>query len=164
MNIKKIESVLWNIIINNVSSSYLFSQKMRLKLYKILNVEIKGNVSPGVYFGNRNIKIDKGSFINKKCYFDERASIKIGENCFLGPEVMICTSTHKIESSPKRAGELVEKSVKINSGCWIGARSTILPGVTIDQGCVIAAGSVVISNCEKNGLYAGVPAKRIKDL
>ena len=49
-------------------------------------------------------------------------------------------------------------------GCWICAGCTILPGVTIGEGCVIAAGSVVNKDCAPDGLYAGVPAKRIKDL
>lgn len=52
----------------------------------------------------------------------------------------------------------------IKDGCWVGANVTIIPGVTIGEGCIIAAGAVVTKNCEPDGLYAGVPAKRIKDL
>ncbi|MCR4913326.1 MAG: acyltransferase [Lactobacillus sp.] len=54
--------------------------------------------------------------------------------------------------------------VKIDDGCWIGANVTILPGVHIGKGCVIGAGAVVNKDCEPNGVYVGVPAKRIKDL
>ncbi|MDE6864117.1 MAG: hypothetical protein K2J41_07020 [Eubacterium sp.] len=49
-------------------------------------------------------------------------------------------------------------------GCWICIDSTILPGVTVEDGCVIAAGSIVTKSTYPNGLYAGAPAQRIKDL
>ncbi|WP_081357668.1 acyltransferase [Neomoorella thermoacetica] len=79
-------------------------------------------------------------------------------------EVMICTSTHVIGEKNKRAGESKNLPVIIGDGCWIGTRAVILPGVKIGEGCIIAAGAVVTKDCESNGLYAGVPAKRIKNL
>jgi maltose O-acetyltransferase len=54
--------------------------------------------------------------------------------------------------------------VTIEDGCWIGANATVLPGVRIAGGTVIAAGAVVTRDCEPNSLYAGVPATRIKAL
>lgn len=54
--------------------------------------------------------------------------------------------------------------IAVGDGVWIGARSVILPGATIGDGAVIAAGAVVTGNVEPNALYGGVPAKRIKDL
>lgn len=77
---------------------------------------------------------------------------------------MICTTTHYIGDENKRAGNSLRKPITIGRGCWIGTRSIILPGVTIGDGCIIAAGSVVNKDCEPNGLYAGCPAKRIKNL
>lgn len=52
----------------------------------------------------------------------------------------------------------------MEDGCWLGGNVTVLPGVTIGRGCVIAAGAVVTKSCDPNGLYAGVPARRIRDL
>nr|WP_243895920.1 acyltransferase [Paenibacillus sp. F411] len=77
---------------------------------------------------------------------------------------MFCTDTHEIGTSDERGGERKLLPIKVDDGCWIGARVTILPGVTVGQGCIIAAGAVVTKDCEPNGLYAGVPARRIKDL
>ncbi|WP_447643573.1 acyltransferase [Nocardioides zeae] len=54
--------------------------------------------------------------------------------------------------------------MEIGNGAWIGARALILPGVSVSEGCVIAAGAVVNRNTEPHGLYAGVPARRIRDL
>ena len=78
--------------------------------------------------------------------------------------VMFVTSSHRIGMPGRRAGPLQHQPIKVEDGAWIGAGAMILPGCTVAQGCVVAAGAVVIRSCEPNGLYAGVPAKRIKDL
>lgn len=54
--------------------------------------------------------------------------------------------------------------IVIGRGCWIGANVTIMPGVTIGDGCVIGAGSLVTNDCEPNGVYVGIPARRKKEL
>ncbi|MGP6193725.1 DapH/DapD/GlmU-related protein [Priestia megaterium] len=56
-----------------------------------------------------------------------------------------------------------DADVVIKDGVWIGANVTILKGVTVGEGCVIAAGSVVTKNTSPYGIYAGAPAKKIKD-
>lgn len=73
-------------------------------------------------------------------------------------------STHDIGDKTLRAGKYIQKSVIVEDGVWIGANATILPGVTIAEGCIIGAGALVNKSTEPNGLYVGVPAKRIKDL
>lgn len=78
--------------------------------------------------------------------------------------VVFITSNHSMNSSDKRGGQLKPLPIVIKDGCWIGANVTILPGTIIEEGCVIAAGSVVKGVCKINSLYAGVPAKKIKDL
>lgn len=66
--------------------------------------------------------------------------------------------------SNKRGGKKSSSPIEIKDGCWIGANSTILPGTVIEKGCVIAAGSVVKGRCRQDALYAGVPAKVIREL
>ena len=75
----------------------------------------------------------------------------------------ICIS-HKIGDREKRAGKTIYSSIIIHDGCWIGACSTILGGVTIGTGSIIAAGSVVTRNVPSNEMWGGVPAKFIKRL
>jgi maltose O-acetyltransferase len=58
----------------------------------------------------------------------------------------------------------MNKPVTVGDGCWLGACCIILPGVAIASGCIIAAGAVVSKSTEENGLYAGVPARRIRSL
>ena len=95
---------------------------------------------------------------------NDYCNVEIEDDCTLAYRVSIYTTNHDISNPNHRSGKSVFKPVKIKKGCWIGANSIILSGVTIEEGCVIAAGSVVSKNCTKNGLYAGVPAKRIRDL
>ena len=71
----------------------------------------------------------------------------------------ICLS-HFIGDSNKRAGKNIYSNIHVGKGSWIGANVTVLPGVSIGNGCIVAAGSVVISDCEDNCLYAGNPAKK----
>lgn len=161
----EIREILWFIFINRIVSSKLVLKRVRCGLYRILGFDIQHNqVYSGCYIGSRNIVIRKGGGISYGVFFDTMALIDIGENCFIGPETMFCTATHEIGPKEKRMGKLRSECIKVGNGCWIGARALILPGVTIGDGCVIGAGAVVTKNCESNGLYAGNPAKRIRDL
>jgi maltose O-acetyltransferase len=92
------------------------------------------------------------------------APISIGDDCSIGMEVLLCTSTHELGPSSCRAGDLAGKPIVISNGCWIGARSIILPGVTIGSGSIIGAGSVVTKDCGPNGLYCGSPAQLVRKL
>jgi acetyltransferase-like isoleucine patch superfamily enzyme len=103
-------------------------------------------------------------FVNWDCYFDLSAPVTIGSNTRVADHVRIVTSTHSIGSKSRRAGEARALPVTIKSGSWIGSGCTVLPGVTVESGCIIAAGAVVAASTRANGLYAGVPARRMRDL
>lgn len=154
------------IIVNNIGGSNLIPVNIRIKIYRMFGLDIFTNaIFPKSFFEGNHVKIGKGSWINRECYFDcEDAKITIGENCAVGMQVLFCTSSHVIGDGNKRASQNIKLPIEIGDGCWIGARSTILPGVKIGFGCVIAAGSVVTHHCESNSLYAGVPARKIKNL
>ena len=92
------------------------------------------------------------------------AIITIGENSWIGCNVSFVCITHEIDKREKRAGKPIFKPIKVGNGCWIGADVTILPGVSIADGCIVGAGAVVTRSTQPDGLYAGNPAKRIKDL
>jgi acetyltransferase-like isoleucine patch superfamily enzyme len=121
-------------------------------------------VMPGCHFYSDRVSIGAQSWINRGCHFDSHEQITIGDNVDVGMEVMFCTSSHRAGPPTKRAGEYVGAPIVIGDGTWIGTRASILPGVTVAEGCVIAAGSVVVKDCASHGFYAGVPAKRIRDL
>ena len=114
-----------------------------------------------IYIGNHSL-INYGS--NFHIGYGENATISIGDNVQIGMNCTFSCVSHIIGDETRRAGKNTYKSIVVEDGCWIGASCTILQGVTIAGGCVIAAGAVVTQSTEPNGLYAGVPAKRIKDL
>lgn len=121
-------------------------------------------IAPDNWFGSNKISIGQATFVNRGCFFDGFSRVRIGSRCAIGMQVTFITSEHEIDGPGQRSGRLTGASIEVGDGSWIGARATILPGVRIGTGCVIAAGAVVTHDCADNGLYAGVPARRIRDL
>ena len=114
--------------------------------------------------GSAQIEVGSRTFINSDCFFDAAGPITIGEQVRIGDHVRLITSTHEIGSPSQRAAEGYSQAVHVEDGAWLASGVTVLPGVTIAAGCVIAAGAVVTRTTSTNGLYAGVPARRIRDL
>jgi acetyltransferase-like isoleucine patch superfamily enzyme len=112
----------------------------------------------------KGMTLGNGVFINANCAFDDCDKINIESNVFIGPGVRVITGSHLIGSERCRAGKHTEAQVNIKVGSWIGAHVIIMPGVTVESSCVIAAGSVVTKNTKPSGLYAGIPARRIRTL
>ena len=108
---------------------------------------------------SKDITIGKGSFIgpNSNLY----GTMTIGDNIMTGPNVSIIAGNHAIELSDKPMSQQPtnSKGIVIGNNVWVGANSVILDGVTIADGAVIGAGSVVTKNAEANGIYIGNPAK-----
>lgn len=109
-----------------------------------------------------NIKLGKNVFINSGCCFQDHAGIEIGDGTLIGHQVVIATLNHA--QDPLRRADMFPKPVKIGKNVWIGAHATILPGVTIGDNAIIAAGAVVTKDVENNVVVGGVPAKKIKDI
>ncbi|WP_214858362.1 acyltransferase [Exiguobacterium sp. s191] len=160
-----IKNYFRDIFINSIASSNVTPQIIRKYMYTFYGIKTQTrSIRPNCYFGNNKVVIGKNTTINGSCYFENLSLIKIGENCDIAMEVLFCTSTHEIGDQYKRAGKAFGKDIVVEDGCWVGARVTILPGVRIGKGCIIAANSVVTSDCEDNYLYAGIPAKKVRKL
>ena len=101
--------------------------------------------------------------------------VEIGEDCILAPNVFISSGTHpfrefadtRIREQERRLierdGNLssIHKPVRIGHDCWIGVNAVICPGVTLGDGCVVGANSVVTRDVEPSMVVAGLPAKPI---
>lgn len=120
-------------------------------------------ISSGVFMSGRGLSTEGSVSINARSFIDANGSVHIEDGVRIACGVMLVTTTHELGGPDERAGAIVYKRVRIGKGCWIGARATILPGVTVARGCIIAAGAVVSRDTELCGVYAGVPAVRIKD-
>lgn len=110
------------------------------------------------------LSIGRGSRINTPLFAELNARIDIGERVSIGHHVVFVTSDHDTSNPADRAGKSIAKGITIEDGAWIGARATILPGVTIGRGSVVAAGSLVTQSVPANKLVGGVPARAVKAL
>ncbi len=111
------------------------------------------------------MSVGKRVTVNEFCFIWAGGDLEIGDNVLIGHGVTILTSEHnydKINISIKYSG-ISLKPVKIGSDVWIGARATILAGVTINDGSIIAAGAVVTKDVPPYTIVGGVPAKVIKN-
>ena len=108
--------------------------------------------------------IGKHCKISFDCIFDLAGKIIIQDNANIGPQTTIITGSHEIGSSNNRLGGYYPADVEVGEGVLIAARVTILPGVKIGNGSVIAAGSVVNKDVPENVVVGGVPARIIKEL
>jgi len=90
---------------------------------------------------------------------DTRGGIKIGNNVSISSDVVILTADHDMDNENMDGRN---KGVIINDYVWIGTRATLLPGVNIGYGAVVATGAVVTKDVPPYGVAAGVPAKVIK--
>lgn len=105
----------------------------------------------------KNIHIGKNVFINMGCKFQDQGGIYIGDGALIGHNVVLATLNHA--ESPSDRGTLIPKPIHIGKNVWIGSNALILPGVTIGDGSIIAAGAVVTKDVPENTVAAGVPAK-----
>ncbi len=92
---------------------------------------------------------------NVRCFFDLEDEIRFGNQVSVGHEVMFLTHTHRVGLPAQRAGERVTAPSVVHDGAWLGARSTILPGVTIGAGAVIGASVVVAEDVPEHTLFMG---------
>ena len=147
-----------------------FPSPLRKMLFKLSGFETNNSeIRKNVFFDfPDNVKIEKNCFINRDVKFNvgysKEARIVLSENVYIGCNVIFCCVSHEIGDSEKRAGRNIYKSIFVGKGVWIGANATILPGVHIGDGAIIAAGAVVTKDVEENCIYGGVPAKLIKRL
>lgn len=108
------------------------------------------------------ITIGKNVFINHACSFLDMGGITVEDDVLIGPRVNLVTENHPLDPVDRRA--LFTKPIVIKRNAWIGAGATVLPGVTVGENAVVAAGAVVSKDVAPNTVVGGVPAKFIKNI
>lgn len=104
--------------------------------------------------------LGKNVFINHACSFLDIGGITVEDDVLIGPRVNITSENHPLDPSDRKA--LTPAPVYIKRNAWIGAGATILPGVTVGENAVVAAGAVVSRDVPPNTVVAGIPAKVVK--
>lgn len=108
----------------------------------------------------KNITIGKDVFINSGCHFQDQGGIEIGDGALIGHNVVLATINHDLKPRKNRKNHYAP--IKIGTRVWIGSNATILPGVTIGDYAVVAAGAVVTRDVPAMTIVGGVPAKVLK--
>lgn len=162
---------LYSLVADRLLPDVSACERLRAEVARVLlgakigrGVRLRANID----FGNdpSGISIGEGCYINRRCTFfaDWGSRITLGRNVWLGPEVMLWTGTHEVGPSTQRCGPAQMRPIVIEDGCWLGARATVLAGVTIGAGSVIGACALVSRDAASNVVSAGIPAKVLRVL
>lgn len=140
------------------------SQRLRKVFYWLCGMQMGKKVV--IYGGCEfrdifRVQVGQGTIIGNNCSIDGRNGVIIGKNVNMSTGVQIWTEQHDTQSRNFSCDVMRYKMVKIEDRVWLSNNSIILPGVTIGEGSVVAAGSVVTKDVEPFSIYAGIPAKKI---
>ena len=143
-----------------------FIMKLPFNFFRVLYLRMFMKIGKHVYIGRNvdirypfNIEIGDFSIINKNCVLDGRgAKLVIGRNVDIAQETNIWTLEHDVNDKD-HSGKAA--AVVINDHVWIASRTTILPGVNLAEGVVVACGAVVTKSFGPMEIVGGVPARKI---
>lgn len=131
--------------------------------------DILGAAGPGLHVNQPfrcdygvNIRVGSNFFANFNLTILDEAPVTFGDNVFVGPNVSIYTACHPLDPDERRTRREWALPVTVGNDVWIGGSATILPGVTIGDGAVIGAGSVVTRDVAPRTVVAGNPARVIR--
>jgi len=110
----------------------------------------------------RHITIGRSVFINHACTFLDLGGITIEDDVQIGPKVNIITENHPTDPAHRKT--LLLSPVLIKRNAWLGTAATILPGVTVGENAVVAAGAEVHKDVAANTIVGGIPARVLKTI
>lgn len=112
----------------------------------------------------RNIMIGDRTFVNYNLTALDIATIMIGADCQIGPNVQLLTPIHPVEAEPRRARLEAARPIMIGDNVWLGGGVIVCPGVSIGENSVIGAGAVVTRDVPANSVAVGNPARVIREV
>ena len=166
INAKKLDNALYSYLDKNIANIPKRFKKLIAMFYTDARIRKKYLYELGVDMGEgtlSNIGLTVIPNSNPIC-------VHIGKNVSIAPYVTFVCSSHANNGKAINEIEYVKKKLSkdgdiiVEDEVWIGANVTILPGVRIGNLSVIGAGSVVTQNTDPHSVYAGVPARKIRDL
>lgn len=148
-----------------INNRYHTPEELRELMGRLTGKEIDDTfrLFPPFYtdFG-KNITLGKDVFVNSGCHFQDQGGITIGNGSLLGHNVVLATINHDLNPRNNRKNHYAP--INIGNHVWIGSNATILPGVTIGDWAVVAAGAVVTKDVPPYTVVGGVPAKVLKTI
>lgn len=145
-------------------TGHIPSNRVRNFFYKfvfLMDIQSDTCISGGCEFRSPwNIHLKK-CVVQANCVLDGRSSVYVGNNVVFGTGVHIWTQEHDVNDSLFSVLKKNSQPVIINDRAWICSDSTILPGVIVGEGAVLASKAVATKNCQEYSIYAGIPARKI---
>ncbi len=121
----------------------------------------------------RNVQVGRGTRFNGPTYIRGLGELRIGNFCAIAHESRLITSNHAIDYMNLQHGlnrqlglqekVAAKRGIEIGHNVWLGERVMILPGITVGNGAIVGAGSVVTKDVDRYTIWAGNPARRIRD-
>lgn len=162
----KLKNMVWKLVNRTL---YRFTppiltifRKWRVLLVRIFGGKVSWSASlhpSSVIDYPWNLKMGSRASLGEHCWVYAMAPVEIGEQTCIGKDVSILTGSHDISSC---LFSLVVRPILIGDGCWVATSSIVLPGVSIGNFSVVAAGSVVAKDVEPWTVVGGNPARFIK--
>jgi len=152
-------------ITSQLNNTYHEPEEIRNLISKLIGKPVDPSFSmfPPFYTDcGKNINLGKHVFINSGCRFQDQGGITIGDGTLIGHNAVLTTLNHGF--NPEDRSTTYPSPIVIGQKVWLCANVTIVPGVTIGDNAIIAAGSVVTKDVPANTVVGGVPAKIIKKI
>lgn len=111
-----------------------------------------------------HVSIGHQCFVNMDCIFLDVNTITLEDKVMVGPRVSFYTAGHPIDATIRSEGLEFGYPIRVKSGSWIGGNVVILPGVTIGENSIVAAGSVVTKDVPDHVIVSGNPARILRDI
>ncbi|MCL4164522.1 UNVERIFIED_CONTAM: hypothetical protein GTU68_021911 [Idotea baltica] len=153
-------------LIKTLKKIKFFFARRKQKLHKLKKLGVPSYISVSAKFTfHGNISIGSYSRVGDNCHLDGEGAVQIGEGSILAPSVVVLSSSHIYDQDmclPYSQGDK-KAPVVIGRGVWVGWGAIILPGVTVGDAAVVAAGSVVAKDVRSGEVVAGNPARPIAE-
>jgi maltose O-acetyltransferase len=152
---------LWNLWVNDVAALHCWPRWMRRRMLRVAGIQVGSGtiVAGGCFFGSRRIQIGASCYVGPGCFFDGSDDVRLHDRVNIAFGVTVTTSTHEPGTAERRAGAARSAPVAVGEGSWVGAKATLLPGVTLGDGCIVGAGALVTRSCGDSQQLVGVPAR-----
>ncbi len=152
----------WRVIEGLLFNSWLPGSRWRVLLLSLFGASVGEGVviKPHVRIKFPwKLKVGNHSWIGEDVWIDNLVEVSIGRDCCISQGAYLCTGSHRWD---KKSFDLVARPIVINDCCWVGAKSRIAPGVTLEQGAVLALGGVATGDLSAWSVCRGNPASSYK--
>ncbi|WP_297981447.1 DapH/DapD/GlmU-related protein [uncultured Methanobrevibacter sp.] len=152
-------------ITSDLNNKYHSPKEVQNIFAKLTNTEVNRTLALIPPFNTdcgKNIHIGENVFINSDCKMQDQGGIYIGDDVLIGHNACLLTLNHAF--NPNDRADMDPAPIHIGNKVWLGSNVTVLPGVSIGDGAIVAAGAVLTKDVEANTVVGGVPAKFIKKI